>query len=246
MIKIDYDGGWLGSTGRFLDCYSPVQRPSGTWFTYCATENNPGYNDPSWYPPGPTGSGRIARVTLVPPSSGLATVSLAGSLIVSVSGAQLDISYIDIAVRSLDCPDVNLDGKVNSSDFLNAAVNLLDSGVDSGATILNDITSLQTQIAISDQSKLHLNDIISVDNEQMQVITLLDGSPDTMSVSRGFNYPQKASHKAGAHIYIATTDGGYDGKYGYTAQRDVNHDGTINTADELTIALMMPITCPSP
>jgi hypothetical protein len=247
MIKMTYDWQWLSSTGRFPDCYPATETwpGSGTWQVSCATENNPGSGDPPWYPRGPSGSGRIARVTLLPPPSGMATVSLAGSDLLNVAGTDLLPTVTDLKVKIIDCPDVNLDGRINVADSLTVAKNSGDSGVDTGATILSATNKTQTQVNISDQSLLHVNDTIAIDNEQMSVQTLTEGSPDVMTVVRAYNTSQAATHQAGAHIFRATTDGNFDGKRGYTRTRDVTHDGLINVADLLTVYKVSGITCPS-
>ena len=122
-----------------------------------------------------------------------------------------------------------------------------DGGVDSGATIISNVTASQTQIAISNHSKLLVNDTIAIDDEQMKVLTLVGGPPwpDTMTVSRAFNGTHAATHKASAHIYRATTDGNHDGKNGYTPGRDVNLDLIISSTDLLWVAMVMGTTCPS-
>jgi len=318
MIGMTYYWQWLSSTGRYPDCYPATETwpGSGTWQVSCATENNPGYGQPSWYPPGPLGSGRIAQVTLLPPAGlGLATISLAGSYLLKVSGTDLSATVTDLNVKILACPDVNLDGRINVGDLLIVAKNLGDRGSDTGATILSATDTTQTQIAISDQSLLNtaitgtasaavtttnitltdtrqswttdqwknyqvscngktmavtgntantltgtgwsgggdpgngnayaVNEAIAIDNEQMGVQTLAEGSPDVMTVVRAYNTSQAATHQAGAHIFRATSDGNYDGKLGYAPTRDVNQDGVINVGDELTVAKVSGITCPS-
>lgn len=219
---------------------TPTPGPApGNGFAYTITQ-------PAWYPIGPSGSGKIARVTLIPPAElGLATISLAGSNLVNVAGTNLSATVADAKIRVIDCPDAKPDGLVNIGDVLEIAKGMGDSGVDSGATINDAITASQTQMAISDQSKLNLNDTIAVDNEQMTVQTLLDGSPDIMSVARAVNGTQAVTHKAGAHIYRATTDSNHDGKKGYTPARDVNHDGILNVGDMTTVGKLFGITCPA-
>lgn len=252
LIEFNYDSAWLGSTGRIPDCDAPIEGPAGVWQTACASLNNPPPGDTTtWHPAGPNGSGRIARLTVLPPASGSSTIQLTGSYLLDAPGHNLSAVVSPIGIRIVDCPDTNLDGSVDTSDLLNVARNLGDSGVDSGATILNDITASQTQIAISDQSLLSNiapNNVIAVDNESMTVVNLVDGSPDTMTVTRGTNYFQPRSHKSGAHIYRATGDGNYDGKQAYTPTRDVTHDGDINTTDLLRVARIFAITqtCPAP
>jgi hypothetical protein len=254
MIKMTYDYQWLYSTGRFPDCYPATEKwpGSGTWQVSCFSENNPGPGQPSWYPLGPSGSGRIARVTVLPPpSEGLATVSLAGSFLNNTRGTDLSATLTDLKIKTIACPDATLDGRINTSDLLDVAYNLLDKGVDSGATMTTNVTASQPQIDISDQSKLSVNDTIGIDGEQMKVLTLVDGWPDTMTVTRAIKSgggvsTKAATHQAGAHIFRATTDGNGDGYRGYTRARDVTHDGTINTSDLLQVAYVLGTTCPSP
>ncbi len=251
LIDFSYDSTWLISTGRTPRCLAAVQESPGVWTVQCATLNNPGQGQPSWYPPGPNGSGRIARITILPPATGLALVPLTGSFVTDVQGTNLGAIVTQIAILSADCPDTNMDNKVNTTDLLNVAMNLGDAGVDSGATILNDITSTQTLIAISDQSllsKVAPNNIIAIDNESMTVVNLGGGSPGTMTVTRGTNYPQPAAHKAGSPIYRATTDGNHDGKRAYSPRRDVTHDRIINMTDLLRVASFFALTqtCPAP
>ena len=251
IIELALDSTWLGSTGRIPDCTDPIQQSPGVWQFQCASLPNPQPGWPSWYPGGPSGSGRIARLTVLQPASGSSTIQLTGSLLAAANGHDLSAAVSPISINVVGCPDTNLDGKVNTTDLLNAARNLNDAGADSGATILSGITATQTQITISDQSRLSAiapDNIISIDNESMTVVNLVDGSPDTMTVTRGTNYPQPASHKAGAHIYRATTDGNHDGKRAYTPTRDAVFDGIINTTDLLRIARIFVITqtCPAP
>jgi hypothetical protein len=251
FIMLTYDSTWLGSTGRIPECYPEYEESPGVWNVMCYTDNNPGMGQPDWYPPGPNGSGRIARLTVLPQASGVASIALTGSYLTNAGGTDLLATLSSAGISVVDCPDTNLDGRVNSTDLANVARNMGDRGADSGATILNDITSSQTQIAISDQSLLSAvspNNVVSADFEQMTVQQLVEGSPDAMTVSRGTNYPQTASHKAGAQLYRATSDGNFDGKWAYTRTRDVTHDGVINTSDLQRVARILAVNqvCPAP
>jgi hypothetical protein len=244
MIKFTPDTAWLTSTGRVPDCSF-----SSTWEASCFTYNNPQYGQPAWYPPGPVGSGRIARVTLLPPTSGDGTVSLAGSQITNVVGNVFDATMDDLFVRTVDCPDANGDGKISIGDLYVVAVNTNDRGVDTLVTLASAMDASATTAQISDQSKLHATptpDPISIDAERMTVTQLTEGTPDTMTVTRAIHDTVARSHKASAHIYRATT-GGIDGVMGYTRAADVDGSGLINIGDIYIIAQVPSGTrCPAP
>jgi hypothetical protein len=254
ILEFNYDSTWLGSTGRIPSCDSPIQRSPGVWQTDCASLNNPSYGQPSWYPPGPNGTGRIARLTVLPPTSlGSWSIQLTGSYLLSVPGSDLSATILAVSVQVVNCPDTNFDGFMNSTDLFNIARNSGDQGADSGATLVNNITSKQTQIAISNQSLLSNiapNNIISIDDEEMTVVSLVDGSPDTMTVTRATYFPgTAATHKGGAHIYRDTGDAvPGDGIRGYTPARDAVMDGFLNSTDLSRVAKMMAVTpaCPVP
>ncbi len=258
FIEFTSDSQWLGSTGRVPNCLSAYQQSTGVWNVQCASLDNPHPGDPLWYPPGPNGSGRIARLTILPPAvNSTLAIPLTGSYLLDVRGGDnnLNAALQSVVINAVPCPDANLDGRVNVTDLLYVALTMNDTGQDSGATILNDIngTDTQTTVAISDQSKLSSvapNNVIAIDDESMRVTGLTDGSPDTMTVTRGVNYPLTAAHKAGAHIYLAKTDGNHDGKYGYTPTRDVLRDGAINVGDLYRVAIVMQAigaqVCPAP
>jgi len=246
LIEFNYDSTWLSSTGRIPDCLGAVQQSPGVWQLSCASL--PNNNDQSWYPRGANGTGRIARLTVLPPSSvGNWAIGLTGSYLLNVPGQDLNAVVSSPSVTVVNCPDTNLDGRVNTTDMLNVARNLGDRGTDSGVTITSDITASQAGILISDPSRLSPNSIIAIDNESMKVLSLIT-VPKMMTVTRGVNYPQPASHKSGAHIYLATADGNGDGMYAYTPTRDVTHDGVINTTDLLRVARVSVLTqtCPTP
>jgi len=258
IVQLVYNTTWQSSTGRISSCDPVIQQSPGVWQFDCASLNNPGYGQPSWYPPGPNGSGRIAHLAILPPSSfGLYKIQLTGSYITDLAGNNLSATVSSPFVKVVACPDTNLDGLVDSGDMLNIAKNFGDSGKDSGATLLNITNATKTQIAVSDQSRLSKvapNNVISVDGEVMTVGNLVDGSPDTMTVTRGTYYPSlAATHKAGAHIWLNQNnpngpgDGNFDGEYGYSPARDLTHDGILDSADELLLAEVGLLTgvCPA-
>ena len=198
---------------------------------------------------GPKGSGLIAKVTLLPSEDiGTRTVSL-GAQLVDTPGNVIPATVEDLKIAVLYCPDANLDGKVNSGDSGMIRKNFLDKGVDSGATLVNQVDASQTNMGISDQSLLLPilpNNTISIDAEQMTLQALQEGTPDdTMTVARAIYYSPATPHNAGAHIYRATS-GGIDGKMGYTRPRDVNRDGSINAGDTGIVARAFGMSCPVP
>jgi len=240
LIKMTAETAWLGITGRNVWCDGPYNPPgTSNWQVSCYTLGAT--------PLGPKGSGLIAKVILLPSQDpGLRTVSLGGQL-VNISGTVIPATITpNFKIRVLDCPDANLDGWADSSDFITVARDLGDQGVDSGATLVSQVNTSQTNMAISDQSLLLLSDIISVDAEQMTVQDLQEGTPDTMTVVRRVNRPIVGSHSAGAHIYRAIYDGNNDGRKGYTWPKDVNRDGFVDSSDLSLVGKTMVIECPAP
>jgi hypothetical protein len=147
---------------------------------------------------------------------------------------------------ALDCPDANLDGWVDSADIMMIARNFSDRGTDSGATTVADVDRPQTTIWISDYTRLVVGDTIAIGTEQMTVVALRHGDPDTMTVARAANHTTSTLHAAGDPVYRATVDGNRDGVKGYTEPTDVNHDGYIDSGDLGIVAGTMVYRCPTP
>jgi hypothetical protein len=234
--------GWLTSTGRTSwGCDGPYFMWDTTWVASCTTL----YDTPA----GPTGSGLIATLTLLPLQSvvKVSTISFSGSTLVNSHAQPIPATTRNLSIRVMACPDATLDGMVNSNDYGQIAKNFGDQGVDSGAVLADGINDHQTNgIAISDQSALIVGDTISIEKEQMTVSALHEGSPDTMSVVRAVNLSRATSHNTGTGIFRATWDGNYDGRKGYTDPRDVTDEGSINSLDAATIARVFGTTCPAP
>ena len=230
---------WLESTGRNAWCDGPFQS-GNTWRVSCLTTGN---LEDSRYPIGVKGSGIIAKVVLHPSQvAQLNTISLTGSRLLNNLGSTILSTIRNINIRVVECPDANADGRVNSIDVLSVAKNFGDRGRDSDATLLAAVNDSQPVMSISDQSLLSLGATISLDAEQMTVLELNEATPDTMTVTRAIYYTPARPHNAGVHIYIAT-DGGMDGKLGYTVARDATRDGIINSTDVLLVAKMVGMTC---
>jgi len=245
LIKMTGQTTWLGSTGRDVWCDGPF--PYGdSWQITCYTMGD--WED-GRYPIGVKGSGLIAKVTLLPSQDlGLKTVNLAAQL-TNTAGAVIPATVQNFSIRVLECPDTNLDGVINVGDALMVAKNSGDRGEDSGATLVSQVDASQTEMQVSDQSLLLPilpYNTISIDAEQMTLQALQEGTPDIMTVARAINFTPAKPHNAGAHIYRATYDGNYDGKYGYAWPRDVNHDGVINVGDSLIVARTAGMVCPAP
>jgi hypothetical protein len=233
---------WLDSTGRSpWGCDGPHFMWDTTWVVSCTTLYD--------HPNGPTGSGLIAKVTLLPSHSveRTNTIRFTGSTLVNSHAQPIPATVHNLVIKVLKCPDANLDGYVNVGDALLVALQSDDEGRDSGATLVSQVNASQTQMEISDQSLLPLSATASIDAEQISVQALHDGTPDTMTVVRAINRTPAKPHNAGAHIYLGTLDGNGDGKFGYTGPRDVNHDGRINVGDSLIIASIPDsFECPAP
>jgi hypothetical protein len=240
-VQMVYQEGWLTSTGRESMCDGPFNWGGNTWTVSCTTLGAT--------PAGPRGSGLIAKVTLLPSQSveKINTIKFSGSELLNTHANPIPATVQNLSIKVLKCPDANLDGNINVGDALLVALQSDDRGIDTGATLVSQVNASQTQMQISDQSLLLLNGTASIDAEQMTVQTLQEGMPDTMTVVRGANKTPKTPHNAGAHIYLGTIDGNYDGKFGYTGPRDVNHDGVINVGDSLIIAMTPDsYVCPVP
>jgi uncharacterized repeat protein (TIGR01451 family) len=142
------------------------------------------------------------------------------------------------------CPDVNVDGMVNNTDLLQAALHLQDKGVSTGADLAAAVNAVSTLISVTNKDLLVLG-AVAIDNEQMTITLLTEGSPDTADVTRAANGTAAKPHDLPARLARPTTDGNLDGLKGYTPNRDVNSDGTINNTDLLIIGLNLGTNCPS-
>jgi len=238
--SLSWDSQWLSSTGRSTSSCDGPSLINGIWRVTCAT----------WgaTPSGPTGSGRIGTLTIAPPPEFGAggAIDFSQSQLTDITGAPIPAVVSNLTVLSLECPDVNLDTYIDNGDQFDVAVNFNDTGVDSGATLVGQVNPSQTTISISDQSKLAVGNTISIDAEQMSVVALHDGSPDTMTVTRALNWSTAASHSAGRPIFKATGDGNHDGKRGYTDTRDLNNDLYVDSFDYLLVtgAVINRLSCP--
>jgi len=237
-VQLMYDSTWLDNTGRPVWCQGPYQvgQPP-MWAVNCSTTGAT--------PNGVTGTGRIATLTVMPSETvGAYTVDL-GAELVNVPGSIMPSTSQDPTVVILECPDVNLDGRVSGADVLNVAKAQFDSGEDSGVTLASQINAVQTSVPVADSASLLAGDTISVDNEILALLSIQQGTPDLLAVNRAINLSTAMSHNAGRHIYRATSGGG-DGILAYTPARDVNHSGTITGADQLTVAKAVGRACVTP
>jgi hypothetical protein len=235
--------GWLTSTGRESWCDGPFNGGGNTWTVSCTTLGAT--------PAGPRGSGLIAKLTLLPSQSvpKLQTIDLSGSVLLNAHAQPIPATVSNLYIKVMACPDATLDGRVNSMDTGSVAQHLQDRGVDSGAVLVNDMDASQTDnIAISDSnlSAIVVGDTISIGTEQMTVLALNEGSPDTITVARPINITKAVSHNAGTKIFRATQDNNHDGMYGYTDPRDVDDNGSINSLDYAIVARVFGTTCPAP
>ncbi len=250
MIAMWPDPQWLGSTGRIPFCYGAWQKGPSTWEVSCGSENNPPIGDDiTWHPPGPTGSGRIAQLLVVPPAkqAGAVTIGLAGSTLTNVAVTNLGATNVDLVMRTVDCPDANRDGKMSVGDLYTVAISSGEKGRDTNVTLSSAMNASATSAQISDQSLLHVNDTVSIDAELMTVGSLHEGTPDTMGVTRAFFSTPAKSHKAGAHIYRGYYDGNNDGLLTYTRPADIDGSGIINVGDLYVVASVPSGTlCPAP
>ena len=235
---------WLDSTGRsHWGCDGPRFMWDTTWVVSCTTLYD--------HPAGPTGSGLIAKLTLLPSQSvpKLQTIDFSGSFLVNTHAQLIPATVSNLYIKVLTCPDATLDGKVNSMDTGLVAQHLQDRGVDSGAVLVNGMDASQTNnIAISDSdlSALIVDDTISIGTEQMTVLALNEGSPDTMTVARPINITKAVSHNAETKIFRATQDNNHDGMKGYTDPRDFDDNGSINSLDYGIVARVFGTVCPAP
>jgi hypothetical protein len=239
-VKLTAEPAWLGSTGRMAMCDGFQYEGENIWQISCSTTGNPG---DSGHPLGPKGSGLIASLIVqVGQSTGTSTVNIWGNLF-NTTGAEIPATVTNLNVAVQECPDTNLDGKVDSGDIGQIARNFLDRGEDSGVTLVSQVDTAQTSMAISGQGLLVNGDTIAIDAEQMTIVTV---QPDTMTVTRGANFTRIASHVAGASIYRGTIDGNGDGRKGYTRPRDVTDDNKIDSGDLGIVARTMVTQCPAP
>ena len=231
-VKAVYNDQWLTSTGRESWCDGPALI-EGSYQMACATmgpSNNPTLS-------GPTGTGLIGRVTVLPPESpATPTISLAGSYLTNIYGGGRDSDGdLHAAVQNYQlsvvrCPDVNLDGRINGNDMYIIARSNGAEGRLAG-TLVGAITSSATSATISDQSLLSVNNTISIDGELMTVQQLTEGSPDTMTMSRANQVTLAKPHAAGAEIWRGSTIAPLTGTYAYTRLRDPNQSRKIDGND---------------
>jgi hypothetical protein len=241
---------WLASTGRNPYCFGPTLTDDGDSASVegsCATAGNP--SDPPW-PKGPTGSGRVATVWFrVLDEDQLISrrFTLTGSRVEDVSAALITSLAYSGAVRTIACPDTNLDTRINELDAANVYLNLNDTGQNSGVTLAGGIDAVQTTIPISAQGSLAVGKRVAIDNEHMLINAINTSPPLTMTVQRDL-YPglfgRAAPHASGTPIFIATGKGD-NAEYGYTDPRDTNDDLYINTLDAVPIYSIVNTWCPS-
>ncbi|MDI6858177.1 MAG: hypothetical protein QME71_07700 [Dehalococcoidia bacterium] len=246
-LQLTLDLTWIQSTGRTAWCSGPTPS-SGLVVASCSTTGNPG--EP--YPLGPTGSGRIATVWFKVKNEDLVSRSLllTGSKILDITSTLISASLQGGFVRTILCPDANLDGRVTSLDATSVWLHTNDRGQNSGATLAQAIDTVQTTLPVSGLGSLAVGQIIAIDNEHMQVNAVSAGPPATIEVTRGLynvpGYPTTIKpHAAGTGIYIATIDGNFDGKKGYTDPRDTDNNGVLNTLDVVPMFGILNSWCPS-
>lgn len=252
MIKFVSQTSWLSSTGRVASCLGSQLGPR-SWEVHCST----------WgaTPPGPNGSGIIAKLTVVRPASGSASVYLDGSFLLNAPAETIPTSVQDMSFRVVDCPDVDGNGSVGAIDAFQTALQWQDRGRDCGVSLWSATDQSQTTLQINDQSLAWWNTTvcaaqgtnrpshIAIDNEIMAVGTFTEnGQPDTVSVTRGAysGYASPARpHEAGRHVYLAPTqwDGNNDGRNGYTPSRDVDHNNWITLSDTYIVASVLGMQC---
>ena len=193
-IKVSLDYQWLASTGRDPWCNGPTHSGS-LWEMNCFTLPNPGPEDEDWGPPGPNGSGIIGHARVLPPSSGIAMVSLSGSYLVDVHGNTISIGIQNMSFRIVACPDADLNGSINVIDAFQTALNWGDKGRDCGVTLASAATASQMTLDINDQSLAWWNatacaaagtnrpNHVAVDAEIMTAGAFTEGSPDTVAIT---------------------------------------------------------------
>jgi hypothetical protein len=261
MLGFVSQDAWLTNTGREPWCDGPVQQ-DGIWKVMCWTTY-----DPSPGPAGPTGDGVIARVIVLPPPSGQATVSLLGSILSNRDGDKIPATTTNMTFKNISCPDTNGDGIVNVGDVFDTARQMGDGGKDCGVQLSSNASASDTTLQINDQSLAWWGgsqfspacagpsgtrpNTIAIDGESMTVVQF-NAPANTVTVIRHINYSQARPHLAGASVYLTPSqwDGNYDGKNGYTRARDVAPDSFITGLDVLTVASnayfsIDPLQCPS-
>ena len=247
-LKSTLDLSWLTSTGRSVAYTAgPTLENGDTIHASCVTSGDI-YNPP--WPKGPTGSGRIATAwfrVLSPDSLVSRNFMLTGTTVYDINSAEITSLVANGALRTVTCPDANLDGKINMLDAVNVRLNLGDTGKVSGATLTADIDAVQTTIPISGQGSLAVGTIVAINNEHLR-ITGFDTGP-TMTVERGIynrpppEAPTNVPHSDGTAIFIAYS-GGLDGKLGFTDPRDTNDDLKVDGRDAVPVYGVLNFRCP--
>jgi hypothetical protein len=246
-LRMDIDTTWIESTGRTAWCNGPTAG-TGTVQANCLTSGDP--YDPPW-PKGATGSGKIATIWFKLKTDDICTryVSLAGSGIYDLYMTPFDASVQNYAVRTVTCPDTNLDTWVNTLDRVEIYLNYNDRGQNSGASLAESIDSEQTVIEVTSLGSLAVGQVIAVETEPMSVTAVSEGPPATIEVTRGLYstppvyYTQKP-HESSVPIFIASYDGNYDSKMGYNDPRDTNNDLALNALDAVAIIGVLNTQCP--
>jgi hypothetical protein len=136
--------------------------------------------------------------------------------------------------------------RINTADAQFIWANYNDRGQNSGATLAAPIIdTVQTELQVSGLGSLAVGQVIAIDNEHMQVNAVSAGPPATIDVTRGLYGPLTIkTHAAGTAIFIATSDGNYDGKKGFTDPRDTDNNMMINASDAMPIWKILNTWCP--
>jgi hypothetical protein len=190
----------------------------------------------------------------------MATVSLAGSVLADITGAIIPTSAPqNMNFRVVDCPDVDLNGKITINDAFQTALQWSDRGKDCGLKLSSDISSSETTLQINDQNLAWWSgsgcgapgtnrpDTIAIDNEIMAVGQFTEaGSPDTVTVTRAANASVAKSHLAGSTISLTPSqwNGNGDGVNGYTPRRDIDHNSQIQLNDTWVAFMVLDMVCP--
>jgi hypothetical protein len=164
-----------------------------------------------------------------------------------ISSQEISASLQSGGVRTAACPDTDLNGWVNSLDPGLVMRNLGDAGRNSGATLDAGIDAEQDTIPITDQATLATGQIVAIDNEHMLIMGFDPGPPLTMTVQRDLypgTRPNARPHSNGTRIFVALSDGNYDGKNGYTDPRDTDDNSVVNALDYGTVWGMLDSWCP--
>ena len=234
---------WLGSTQRDVWCDGPFHTEgSSIWQVSCSTTGSE--------PLGPrSGGGLLATLVVLPTQTPkLSTIDLNNSRLFNIASTQIPATVQNAYVRMINCPDTNLDGRVNIIDNQTIAKNPGDRGVDTGVVLVSGADASQTSLQISDQSLLQpvlpLN-TLSIEAEILTLQDLQEGSPDTMTVARAASFTTAKPHAEGKHVYRGTFDN-FDGKYGYTITRDFDQNGIINIIDAQIVAKSSGMFCTEP